>query len=201
MIVIALVFDGLDGRVARMTGTTSRFGMEFDSLADTVAFGAAPAILLFLFCGVEFNKVGVLVSGLFAVFGAIRLARFNVSVGRNEPNVFIGLPIPTAAMFIVSWILLMLEYPEVREYTRYLLFAALVVAALMVSHIRYPSFKSFSVKATDKKKLLVLSVSLLSVLYVFPEEGFALLVTGYIIFGIVRAAYYVFSRSPKIKSS
>jgi CDP-diacylglycerol--serine O-phosphatidyltransferase len=78
-IILSLIADGLDGRVARLTNTTSKFGVEFDSLADIVAFGVAPAMMLFFAIGNNYGRVGALVSGLFVVFGAIRLARFNVT--------------------------------------------------------------------------------------------------------------------------
>ena len=97
-IFLALIFDGLDGRVARMTNTASHFGVEFDSLADIVAFGVAPALLLYLYIGESYGRIGIVVSALFIIFGAVRLARFNVTTSRIEPSVFIGLPIPTAAI-------------------------------------------------------------------------------------------------------
>jgi len=86
-----LVFDGLDGRIARLTKTTSRFGEEFDSLADIVAFGVAPAMLFYFSVGIHYGKIGSLLSAIYVVFGAIRLARFNVMIGVGEASVFIGL--------------------------------------------------------------------------------------------------------------
>ena len=90
-VVLSLILDGFDGRVARMTNTTSKFGVEFDSLADLIAFGVAPAVLFYHVIGSNFGRLGVLVSGFFAVFGAIRLARFNVTTGTYDPKFFIGL--------------------------------------------------------------------------------------------------------------
>ena len=86
-IVFSLICDGLDGRVARLTKTTSKFGVEFDSLADIVAFGVAPAVLFYYSVGHHFGRLGSLVAALFVVFGAIRLARFNVTSSNIEPNV------------------------------------------------------------------------------------------------------------------
>jgi CDP-diacylglycerol--serine O-phosphatidyltransferase len=99
LILLALVFDGLDGRIARMTDTTSHFGVEFDSLADIISFGIAPAMLLYFFIGQEFGRFGILVSALYVIFGAIRLARFNISTAKTDPNVFLSL-----------WILLFNKY-------------------------------------------------------------------------------------------
>ncbi|MDR2100430.1 MAG: CDP-diacylglycerol--serine O-phosphatidyltransferase, partial [Campylobacteraceae bacterium] len=99
-IMLALICDGLDGRVARLTKTTSKFGVEFDSLADVIAFGAAPAMFFYFSTGYDYGRVGVLLAAIYTVFGAIRLARFNVMSPSSEPSVFIGLPIPTAAVLV-----------------------------------------------------------------------------------------------------
>ncbi len=146
LVLVSLIFDGLDGRVARLTGTTSKFGVEFDSLADVVAFGVAPAMILFFYTGFHYGKFGVVVAGLYVVFGAIRLARFNITTTQNEPNVFIGLPIPAAAVFVVSWLLFEIYLSRIYPQYSYgillfLMIASLAVSLLMVSNIRYPSFK------------------------------------------------------------
>ena len=86
LILLALIFDGLDGRIARMTNTTSQFGVEFDSLADIISFGIAPAMILYFFVGDEFGRFGILVSALYVIFGAIRLARFNISTAKTDPQ-------------------------------------------------------------------------------------------------------------------
>lgn len=100
-IIISMILDGLDGRVARMTNTSSKFGVEFDSLADIVAFGVAPAMLVYFYIGQYYGRLGIVVCALFVIFGAIRLARFNITVS-SEPQFFIGLPIPSAAAFLVD---------------------------------------------------------------------------------------------------
>ena len=109
-ILLSLIFDGLDGRVARMTNATSKFGAEFDSLADIVAFGVAPAMLFYFSVGHMYGKLGALMCAMYVVFGAIRLARFNIMIGVSEPSVFIGVPIPTAAVVVAMWILLYKEH-------------------------------------------------------------------------------------------
>src|SRR5210317_1526687 len=143
LILLALVFDGLDGRIARMPNTTSQFGVEFDYLADIISFVIAPSMLLYFFIGEEFGRFGILVSALYVIFGAIRLARFNISTAKTDPNVFIGLPIPTAAIFVSMWILLFHKY-TLENYGIVLLFLTLSIAVLMVSNFRYPSFKKVS---------------------------------------------------------
>lgn len=194
LIILALILDGLDGRVARLTNTTSKFGLEFDSLADIIAFGTAPALLLFFYVGEEYGRFGVLVSGLYVVFGAIRLARFNVMTSQTEPSVFIGVPIPTAAVILSVWILLFLEYPFLKTYSLALLLAALVVSILMVSNIRYPSFKKLNHKKANMLKIFVVLLIALSVLFLFPIEGTAVVITAYAFFGPLRALLFLFKR-------
>jgi CDP-diacylglycerol--serine O-phosphatidyltransferase len=186
LIMLALIFDGLDGRVARLTNTCSKFGIEFDSLADVVAFGVAPALLIYLFIGHEFGRFGIVVSALFVMFGAIRLARFNVMTSHSEPSVFIGIPIPTAAVFISLLVLLFEKYNMKLEYGISILIFAILVSLLMVSNIRYPSFKKIDFTPKHVMKLFVFILFLALSVFVFPIEGFTLLFVGYILYGPLR---------------
>lgn len=192
LIFLSLVFDGLDGRVARLTNTTSKFGVEFDSLADVVAFGLAPAMLLFTYIGDDYGRFGVVVSALFVIFGAIRLARFNVSAGDEEPGVFIGLPIPTAAVFISIWVLFLEKYVHLRAFEAVLLVMALLVAFLMVSNFRYPSFKKMHLPKNAAFKILVFITMVLALAYIFPIETFTVFISGYICYGLCRGIYTIF---------
>ncbi|BAF72898.1 CDP-diacylglycerol--serine O-phosphatidyltransferase [Sulfurovum sp. NBC37-1] len=198
LILLALVFDGLDGRVARMTNTTSQFGVEFDSLADVISFGIAPAMLLYFFTGNEFGRFGILVSALYVIFGAIRLARFNICTAKADPNVFIGLPIPTAAIFISMWILLFDQY-TLEQYSIVLLFLALGVAILMVSNFRYPSFKKIQLDRPMVFKTMIALVLIISLLYLFSVEGFALIILAYVLYGPIRALRTLNLRKIKIR--
>ncbi len=191
LILVALIFDGLDGRVARFTGTTSKFGVEFDSLADIVSFGVAPAILLYIYMGYSFGKIGIVVSGLFVVLGAVRLARFNVSTGVSDPSVFIGLPIPSAAVAVVIWVLMDIYYEIPAWFDIVLLVIAFCVSLLMVSNIRYPSFKSFAKNGISMRILIILLILILMLLYLYAVPSIALFMSCYIIFGILRACYYL----------
>jgi CDP-diacylglycerol--serine O-phosphatidyltransferase len=198
LILLALVFDGLDGRVARMTNTTSQFGVEFDSLADIISFGIAPAMLLYFFIGNEFGRFGILVSALYVIFGAIRLARFNISTAKTDPNVFIGLPIPTAAIFVSMWILLFHKY-TLGDYAVVLLFLTLGIAVLMVSNFRYPSFKKVSLDKPMVFKTMIMLMLTASLLYLFSAEGFAIVILGYTLYGPLRALYALNLRKIHIK--
>ncbi|NTW99850.1 MAG: CDP-diacylglycerol--serine O-phosphatidyltransferase [Geobacteraceae bacterium] len=104
-ILVSAVFDGLDGKVARATGTTSKFGVEYDSLADLVAFGVAPGLIMYFWALKPFGRLGWLAAFLFVVCGALRLARFNVQVETVESKRFVGLPIPAAASMVASTVL------------------------------------------------------------------------------------------------
>jgi len=198
LILLALIFDGLDGRVARVTNTTSQFGVEFDSLADIISFGIAPAMLLYFYIGYDFGRFGILVSALYVTFGAIRLARFNISTAKTDPNVFIGLPIPTAAVFISMWILLFYKY-TLQHYALLLLFLALGVSILMVSNFRYPSFKKIQLDKPMVFKTMIGLMLVASLLYLYSAEGFAIVILAYILYGPLRAIRNLNLRNIKIK--
>ncbi len=188
-ILLSLIFDGLDGRVARLTNATSKFGAEFDSLADIVAFGVAPAMLFYFSIGHMYGKLGSLLCAMYVVFGAIRLARFNVMIGSVEPSVFIGVPIPTAAVVVSMWILFYKEYTLMQGFEPLMLFGLAVLSFLMVSNIRYPSFKKIDFKKANLIKILVYMVISFSLLYLYPIEVGTFLITLYLMYGLVRGIY------------
>jgi CDP-diacylglycerol--serine O-phosphatidyltransferase len=188
-ILLSLVLDGLDGRVARLTNTTSKFGGEFDSLADVIAFGAAPAMLFYFSVGYQFGRLGALFSALYVVFGAIRLARFNVMSSSIEPSVFIGIPIPGAAVVLTMWVLTYLEYPFMHGLEIAMLLSLGFLSFLMVSNIRYPSFKKVDLKKANIIKVLVGLIIVFSMLYLYPVESTTCLITLYLFYGVFRAFY------------
>jgi len=193
-VFLALIFDGLDGRVARLTNTATHFGVEFDSLADIVAFGVAPALLMYLYIGDEYGRIGIVASALFIIFGAVRLARFNVMTSRIEPSVFIGLPIPTAAIMIATAILLMERYEQISHIHVLLLPLSVLLSVLMVSNIRYPSFKKLNMRAIHFTRFLIGVIVLALMVFVYPIEGMALLGAMYLLYGPLRATYYLIRR-------
>ncbi|OHD86152.1 CDP-diacylglycerol--serine O-phosphatidyltransferase [Sulfuricurvum sp. RIFCSPLOWO2_12_FULL_43_24] len=193
-IFLALIFDGLDGRVARMTNTASHFGVEFDSLADIVAFGVAPALLLYLYVGETYGRTGIVVSALFIIFGAVRLARFNVTTSRIEPSVFIGLPIPTAAIMISIAVILLEQYPAFVGLKVFTLPLAVVLSILMVSNIRYPSFKKMNFKTFHFMRFLVGLIVVALGVFIYPIEALAILAAGYLMYGPLRASFYLLRR-------
>ncbi|EAK0441693.1 CDP-diacylglycerol--serine O-phosphatidyltransferase [Campylobacter lari] len=188
-IILSLICDGLDGRVARATNSTSKFGVEFDSLADLIAFGVAPAILFYMSIGYEYGRFGSLIAGLFVVFGAIRLARFNVTTGTYEPSVFIGLPIPTAAVVSALWVSAYLYYDFLHDFSLIIIYIQMLLAFLMVSNIRYPSFKKIDLKRANVLKVLILLVILFSMLYLYFLESALIIASLYVLYGIVRSFF------------
>jgi len=200
LIFLSLIFDGLDGRIARLTHTTSKFGVEFDSLADIVSFGVAPAMLLYFYIGQSYGRFGTLVVAIFIIFGAIRLARFNVTSQNIDPKVFIGVPIPTAAIFVSVWVLMFLRYDSLNEYNWLLLVGTLFVSLLMVSNIRYSSFKKINLKKPMLTKILIVLISFASLMYLYPVEGFTAIITLYMLWGVVRAIYTLARKKPPLHS-
>ncbi|HYC54564.1 MAG TPA: CDP-diacylglycerol--serine O-phosphatidyltransferase [Candidatus Binatia bacterium] len=164
-ILAAHVFDGLDGRIARMTNSTSRFGIEYDSLCDLVSFGVAPGVLIYKWALVPWGVWGWTAIGLYVICSAIRLARFNILVGRIDSTYFMGLPVPASATMLAS-VVLMYRYvgrsglPD-KHVTLLLLTWSL--ALLMVSAVKYPSFKNLKLHSRQPISYLVVLVLVLSV--------------------------------------
>lgn len=183
LILISMILDGFDGRVARLTNTASKFGVEFDSLADVVAFGVAPAMLLYFYIGMDYGRLGMSVPAIFVIFGAVRLARFNIT-SSSEPNSFIGLPIPSAAVIVMLWVLIDLKYGFIKAYgyEYMMLGGSFIISILMVSNIRYPSFK----KIGWNFKSFIAVILLLGIIYIYPQETLCVLMSGYVIYGIIR---------------
>ena len=149
LILLANVFDGVDGYVARLTRSTSQFGIEFDSLADVVSFGAAPALLVYFWALVPWGNWGWLAASTYVVCGALRLSRFNVQAQGAAKSHFVGLPIPAAAQMITSSVILYNFLDGAGSPSRHVIFLLVIygLAALMVSNIPY-----FSLKSTDMRK-------------------------------------------------
>lgn len=145
-IFVAMIFDGLDGRVARMTNTQSEFGAEYDSMADMVSFGMAPALVAYNWALSELNKVGWLAAFIYVAGAALRLARFNTQVATADKRFFQGLPSPSAAALVAGLIWVGEEYQIKEVFNTYFIeaFVTLITATaglLMVSNFKYNSFK------------------------------------------------------------
>ncbi|MBP1753184.1 MAG: CDP-diacylglycerol--serine O-phosphatidyltransferase [Geobacteraceae bacterium] len=168
-ILISSIFDGLDGKVARMTGTSTKFGVEYDSLADLVAFGVAPGILMYSWALKPFGRLGWLAAFLFVVCGALRLARFNVQVNTVESKRFVGLPIPAAASMVSATVLLFHRFGWPGSFKKLaILILIYSLAFLMVSSFRYYSFKDPELIKRQPFAVLVLAILLLIVIAAEP---------------------------------
>jgi CDP-diacylglycerol--serine O-phosphatidyltransferase len=170
-IMAANVFDTLDGRVARVTKTTSRFGIEYDSLCDLVAFGVAPAILVYCWALAPWGTFGWLAASLYVTCGALRLARFNVQFDNVEKRHFIGLPIPAAAEVVASTVMLYYFFGGEGATYRHLIVLIMVytLAALMVSNVRYFSFKEFDIHHRQPFWVLVVVILALKLFIAEPQ--------------------------------
>jgi CDP-diacylglycerol--serine O-phosphatidyltransferase len=199
----AAVFDMLDGRLARMGGRESLFGAEFDSLADVVSFGMAPAFLMFFLILSPsqefpwFRDIGGFVGFFYLLFAAMRLARFNVITnpllhkGKKESSKdFIGLPVPAAAMTVASLVLFLLKLSDsdksLNRFALVLPFLMLLIAFLMMSTVRYPSGKNVDLQTKTRLQNFVLMMLVIGLVVIFKEVAFLCLCLGYIFFGLLR---------------
>ncbi|MBW2039994.1 MAG: CDP-diacylglycerol--serine O-phosphatidyltransferase [Deltaproteobacteria bacterium] len=183
-ILAAAFFDGIDGKVARLTRSTSRFGVEFDSLSDLVAFGVAPAILVFSWALQPYGRLGWLAAFLYVACGALRLARFNVQINTVESRYFRGLPVPAAASLIAATVLLLHRLGEGGE-TKHLFLLLLIylLAFLMVSNIRYHSFKDLELLKKKPFSTLVAVVLAMVVVVAEPEIMLFIFASLYLMLG------------------
>lgn len=169
-ILISAVFDALDGKVARLTGTTSRFGVEYDSLVDLISFGVAPGLLMYSWALRPFGKFGWLAAFIYVVCGALRLARFNVQVDTVESRRFVGLPIPAAAAMVASCVLLFYHLGGTGTIKKIsVLLLIYVLAYLMVSNHSYNSFKDPELFKRQPFNFLVLAIIFIIVVVAQPE--------------------------------
>jgi CDP-diacylglycerol--serine O-phosphatidyltransferase len=187
-IILANIFDGLDGWIARLTGTTTRFGVELDSLSDLVAFGVAPAVMMYKWSLVPFGRLGWAAAFLFVACGALRLARFNVQTGAPGSKAFKGMPIPGAATILASVVIFYYWY-EVREdvpdmHIFYPMFT-IALALLMVSTLRFHGLKEIDFKEKKPFWVLIVFVIVLFFLLVHPQAAIFIFAMAYLVWGII----------------
>ena len=190
-IMAANVFDALDGRVARVTKTTSRFGIEYDSLCDLVAFGVAPGVLVYCWALLPWGTFGWLAASLYLTCGALRLARFNVQFDNVEKRHFKGLPIPAAAEVVASTVVLYYFFGGEGATYRHLIVLLMVyaLAALMVSNVRYFSFKEIDIHRRQPFWVLVLVILALKLFIAEPQICLFAIFIGYAASGPARSAW------------
>ncbi len=203
-IMLAILFDVLDGRVARLTKTMSKFGMEFDSLCDLVSFGVAPAVLMYQLVLNSMGKVGMAIAVFFVITSATRLAKFNVKA--MEPadktktsDSFAGLPTPASAGVIASFVLsyeifdgTVLSFKTIPMLMRKMPFffevmpiVMVILSFLMVSNVPYSAFKKIKLSRPKSIQFFILVVVFLVAIFSFPQNMFFIIFFGYALSGII----------------
>jgi CDP-diacylglycerol--serine O-phosphatidyltransferase len=184
-IVAAAIFDLLDGRVARLTHATSKFGMEYDSLSDLVSFGVAPSILLYLWALKPFGRIGWLASFIYLACGALRLARFNVQVASIEKKYFQGLPSPIAAGIVATSVMAVQAAQIAPHKNIFILLMTILLGFVMVSSFRYRSFKELDFRQRKPFSVVVLGLCLFVFIALRPEVNLFIAFITYALIGAI----------------
>jgi CDP-diacylglycerol---serine O-phosphatidyltransferase len=185
-IFVAMVLDGVDGRVARMTNTQSAFGAEYDSLSDMVSFGLAPALVVFIWALSDLGRLGWLAAFIYTASGALRLARFNTQVGIADKKYFQGLPSPSAAAIVAGSVWIGVDYGLDSETVGWpVAVLTTLVGLLMVSNVRYHSFKEIDFHGKVPFMVLVVMVVVLAIIQTHPPTVLFLLFLAYAVSGPV----------------
>lgn len=190
LVILAAIFDTLDGMMARLTKSASEFGVELDSLSDMVSFGVAPAFMIYKLGLSHLGPLGTLASAMVMVFGGLRLARFNVQLIGFDKEYFKGLPIPSSAITLSSFVILFFDtttWHLTPNAEPFLLYLAIAVSLLMVSTVKYDTVPKFTRKAIKEHpyKLVVFSIGLLVAIVTMGKALFWLFLL-YIVGGIAR---------------
>jgi len=197
-ILLAVILDVFDGRIARLTKSTSRFGLEFDSLADSVSFGVAPSILMYQVV-LKNMRGGTLVAFLFMIAGVLRLARFNVKVAEKDIAYFDGLPIPVGGGMLASLFVLPFWAEETYFFYGSIPLIMIALSFLMVSKIKYINFKKVRVTRRQPFKILIIMLVVL-IVWFFSTSLISMLFliyfVGYTLSGIVNALWRFYKLHP-----
>lgn len=201
LIIVAGILDALDGWIARLTGTTSDFGVEYDSLADVVSFGVAPAVMAYGWGLTPFGRLGWLTAFLFVACAAARLARFNIQSSSQDKRFFAGLPSPAAAGTPAAIVFAFPSPPQ--DPVVGVLVAALVVlvAILMISRVRYRAFKKFDVRNRRSYVWVLPIAAVLAVVISEPRYTFMAMAAVYVTSGPIGAVLGLFSKSKETAAS
>ena len=188
LIILAAVWDGMDGKIARMTHTYSEFGIQFDSITDVVSFGVAPSVLIYQVFFYQLGAAGVIISFLPLLFGAIRLARFNTTLDGFEKENFSGLPIPAMAVTLSAYVIFNYDLWEGLRFAPALIPLVLLLCILMISNVEYETLPKFSFRE-DKKNSLILSVLIigLAVIVVFRAKVLFPMMLGMVLYYLFRS--------------
>jgi CDP-diacylglycerol--serine O-phosphatidyltransferase len=187
-IFVAMLFDGLDGRVARLTNTQSSFGEQYDSMADMLSFCVAPALLVYFWQFSDLGKIGWLGAFVYTAAGALRLARFNTQIGTEDKRYFQGLPSPAAAALVAGMVWTK-QSIGVTDYDQYLTLVSWIIlvgaGVLMVSNVRYYSFKEINLKGRASFKLLLIATLIIIVTTLWPSAILFVFFFAYAVSGLI----------------
>ncbi|GFM37904.1 CDP-diacylglycerol--serine O-phosphatidyltransferase [Desulfovibrio psychrotolerans] len=199
-VLFSALMDGLDGKVARLTNTASEFGVQYDSLVDLVAFCVVPAFMIYMWHLQDFGRLGIAVAFLFAACGALRLARFNISTAVTPKKFFIGLPTPAGGCTLATMVFFAPYLPEYLQdhFGAFALGATLITSFLMVSRVRYASFKEYGFLKAHPFSSMVSAILIFVLVASEPKLLGFLVFAGYIISGPVYTFAYLSRRSPKL---
>jgi len=195
-IFVSMILDGLDGRVARMTNTQSKFGEEYDSLADMVAFGVAPGFVAFFWLLNGLGKLGWAVTFIYVAGTALRLARFNTQIGSVDKKYFVGLPSPAAAAAVAGMVWCFHMFEPAAWLTALTLFVVAGAGVLMVSNVLYQSFKDLDMRGRVPFAAILLVVLIFVVIALDPATVLFSAFLVYALTGPVRALFRKKSRRP-----
>jgi len=187
-ILCSAVFDWLDGKIARLSHSMSRFGMEYDSLSDLMAFGTAPALMIYMWALIPFGRIGWLASFLFVACAALRLARFNIYSSTVATGSFEGMPTPAAGGLVATTIIVSdyLGWSTVSKHFS-ILFMTFFLAVMMVSKVRYQSLKSLELKGKISFQLMVITLCVIILIAAEPQITLFVLALLYAVSGPVVA--------------
>jgi CDP-diacylglycerol--serine O-phosphatidyltransferase len=181
LILAAGILDGIDGRIARLTKTTSAFGMEFDSLADIVSFGIAPAFLAYHWALHPCGRIGWSLAFLYVVCAAMRLARYNIHAGADDKRHFVGLPSPMAGCVLACLVFASPEPPQSGSLAVALAVLVLCVAVLMISRLRYRSFREIDLRNRRPYTFVLPLAAIVVAVVVHPKEVLLVLCSAYLL--------------------
>ena len=196
LIILGAFFDLMDGKVARLTCSSSEMGVELDSFADFLTFGVAPGILLFSLGIYNMKNWGFIIPVLFLLAGAFRLARYNITADPDRKVDFQGLPIPLAAVFVASYILFSYSIWNKIEYTQFFTPSLVLLSWLMISNVRYPASPKFLAIKKLRWRAVALSLPVVAVL-IKPRWFLFPIIFSYILHGFVREIYWTVLRGEK----
>lgn len=189
-IVIAAIMDGFDGKLARLMKKGSQFGIQYDSIADMVSFGVAPAALIYVAFFKNLGTIGIFLAFCQILFGGMRLARFNLTAKTDAKEEFRGLPIPMAALSIASFVHFSLQLNEDPKFIAFSIPLVVMLSMLMVSGVRYDTFPKFTFNESGKNKIkLLFLLTSVALVAIFPGSAIFPLCMFIIVHGMIRSLF------------